>query len=46
MAKLEREALMHYLDSTFKKAADTADWVILGDDIEEMSVELKENEHE
>ena len=40
MAKLEREALMHYLDSTFKKAADTADWVILGDDIEEMSVEL------
>ena len=40
MAKLEREALMHYLDSTFKKAADTADCVILGDDIEEMSVEL------
>ena len=40
MAKLEREALMHYLDSTFKMAADTADWVILGDDIEEMSVEL------
>lgn len=40
MAKLEREALMHYLDASFKKAAETAEWAILGDDIEEMSVEL------
>jgi len=31
---------MHYLDASFKKTADTAEWAILGDDIEEMSVEL------
>lgn len=40
MSKLAREALMHYLDASFKKTADTAEWAILGDDIEEMSVEL------
>lgn len=38
--KLEREALMHYLDASFKKAPATAEWEVLGDDIEEMSVEL------
>lgn len=40
MSKLEREALMHYLDASFKKTAESAEWAILGDDIEEMSVEL------
>ena len=40
MSKLEREALMHYLDASFKKNAESAEWAILGDDIEEMSVEL------
>lgn len=38
--KLEREALMHYLDASFKKTPATAEWAVLGDDIEEMSVEL------
>lgn len=38
--KLERAALAHYLDYSFKGAAETATWEILGDDIEEMSVEL------
>ena len=43
MAKLNREALAHYLDTTWnKKIADVskATFEILGDDIEEMSVEL------
>lgn len=38
--KLEREAYMLFLDSTFKKAAATAKWVLIGDDIDDMSVEL------
>jgi hypothetical protein len=41
--KLNREALAHYLDTAFnKKLADAskAQFEILGDDIEEMSVEL------
>lgn len=38
--KLEREALMHYLDASFKNEPATAEWEVLGDDIEEMSVEL------
>lgn len=41
--KLKREALAHYLDSAWnKKVADAskASWEILGDDIEEMSVEM------
>ena len=43
MAKLNREALAHYLDTAWnKKVADASKAVfeILGDDIEEMSVEL------
>ena len=43
MAKLNREALAHYLDTAWnKKVADAskAEFEILGDDIEEMSVEL------
>ena len=43
MAKLNREALAHYLDTAWnKKVADSskAEFEILGDDIEEMSVEL------
>lgn len=40
MGKLEREALAHYLDTTWKMKPDTAEWEVLGDDIEEMSVEL------
>lgn len=38
--KLEREALRHYLDYTFKGEVKSASWEVLGDDIEEMSVEL------
>lgn len=43
MAKLERKALAHYLDTSFnKKVSDASKAVfeILGTDIEEMSVEL------
>ncbi len=43
MAKLNREALMHFLDSAWNtSAADVSKAVfeVLGDDIEEMSVEL------
>ena len=40
MAKLAREALMHYLDTTFKRTIASAEWEILGDDIEEMSMEM------
>lgn len=43
MAKLAREALAHYLDSAWNNTvADASDavFVILGDDIEEMSVEM------
>ena len=43
MAKLEREALGHYLDSKFNtklSQAAEAEFEIIGDDIEEMSVEL------
>ena len=43
MAKLNREALAHYLDTAWnKKVADASktEFEILGDDIEEMSVEL------
>ena len=40
MAKLNREALAHYLDTSFKGVAESAEWEIIGDDIEEMSVEL------
>ena len=43
MAKLNREALAHYLDTAWnKKCADAskATFEILGDDIEELSVEL------
>ena len=38
--KLNREALAHYLDTTFGKDPTTAIWEILGDDIEDMSVEM------
>lgn len=43
MGKLNREALAHYLDTTWnKKVADAskATFEILGDDIEELSVEM------
>ena len=40
MAKLNREALAHYLDTTFKNVVGSAEWEIIGDDIEEMSNEL------
>ena len=43
MGKLNREALAHYLDTAWnKKVADasTAVFEILGDDIEDMSVEM------
>lgn len=41
--KLTREAMAHYLDPSFKNdlsAAGTAGWEVLGDDIEEMSMEM------
>lgn len=38
--KLEREALMHFLDSTFNNSEDSPSWFLIGKDIEEMSVEL------
>lgn len=38
--KLEREAYMLYIDSTFKRVTESASWVLIGDDIEEMSTEL------
>lgn len=43
MGKLNREALAHYIDTAFNKTiadASKAVWEILGDDIEEMSVEM------
>ena len=43
MGKLNREALAHYLDTSFKtkvSEASEAAWEIIGDDIEEMSVEM------
>lgn len=40
MGKLNREALAQYLDTTFKKNIQSAEFEIIGDDIEEMSVEL------
>lgn len=38
--KLTREAMKHYLDYSFKCNVESATWEALGDDIEEMSVEL------
>lgn len=38
--KLNREALKHYLDTTFGLEASSAKFAIIGDDIEEMSVDL------
>ena len=38
--KLNREALAHYLDYSFKRVISSATWEIIGDDIEEMSNEL------
>lgn len=40
MAKLNREAMAHYLDYSFGLKTASATWEIIGDDIEEMSVEL------
>lgn len=38
MSKLNRSALMHYLDATF--GGETPEWFLIGKDIEDMSVEL------
>lgn len=41
--KLEREALLHYIDATFKVTSSTPssfNWFLIGKDIEEMAVEL------
>lgn len=40
MSKLYREAMAHYLDYSFGLEASSATWEIIGDDIEEMTVEL------
>ena len=31
MAKLNREALAHYLDTSFKGVAESAEWEIIGE---------------
>lgn len=38
--KLEREALAHFLDTSWKGNPKEAVWEILGDDIDDMSVDL------
>ena len=38
--KLAREALAHYLDASWKKDSTKAEWEIIGEDIEDMSVDL------
>ena len=38
--KLTREALAHFLDSSWKKDPTKAEWEIVGEDIEDMSVDL------
>ena len=38
--KLEREALMHFLDASFDLSQEAPSWYIIGKDIEDMSVEL------
>ena len=40
MGNLSREALAHYLDYSFKQTVASATWEILGDDIDDMSVDL------
>ena len=40
MGNLSREALAHYLDYSFKQTEASATWEILGDDIDDMSVDL------
>lgn len=40
MGKLEREALAHYLDTTFGRDVTKAEWEPVGEDIEDMAVEL------
>lgn len=40
MGNLSREALAHYLDYSFKQTPASATWEILGDDIDDMSVDL------
>lgn len=38
--KLNREAMAHYLDTSWGMEAESAVWEIIGDDIEEMSTEM------
>ena len=38
--KLNREAMAHYLDYSWGNVVSSATWEIIGDDIEDMSVEL------
>lgn len=40
MGNLSREALAHYLDYSFEQTVASATWEILGDDIDDMSVDL------
>lgn len=40
MPKLNREAFALYVDSTFKRVAASAEWVLVGDDIEELATEM------
>ena len=41
VGKLKRSALAHYLDSTF--GGETPVWFIIGQDVEDMSIELNPN---
>ena len=38
--KLEREALAHFLDTSWGSDPEKAAWEILGEDIDDMSVDL------
>lgn len=40
VGKLERSALVHYLDTTFDTAAESHDWFKIGKDVADMSIGL------
>lgn len=40
LGKLERSALLHYLNSNFDTTLNSAAWFLLGKDVEDMSIEL------
>ena len=40
LGKLERSALLHYLNSAFNTTVGSAAWFLVGKDVEDMSIEL------